>query len=310
MVDQQTALLGGIVLLATLVSVGSYYAYQWLASAGWRSPLPWFVCGLAIVVLAIGFFALIVQLALLSRLHQEESTSHRIGFPANPQLTRLDSSNHAADQQAAARPQRTRSKPREASSISASAVSRRPGLTTELSTAEAADSQADPSRTIRVEHYTWLEDQSFWGATRCVLAVRQDPEDAQTWILINECQGDVRILVASCNSALEYCYQRGSRNWSYVRGGMNLPAKVKRSVSAEEQTVHGLHLRYAACRTSAPMTATHENENGALRHIGVQSCSEEVRTLSEVGAQSGSPLEEVVNEPVPANPCCQRQFVQ
>jgi hypothetical protein len=306
--DQQTTLLASVVPLAALATLGSYYLYQWLASGGWKSPLPWFACGLAIVVLAVGLFALIVQLTPLSLLNREELPSNRIGSPRSSMM-QPESHSDPANQQSAARASRTEFRHQAGSTTSASVRIQRQMQTAQLNTADMAAQASDPSRTLAVEHYAWLEDRSFWGATKCVLAVRQDPEDARTWILINDCQADVRILVTTCDSPAEYCYQRGSRNWSYVRGGTYLPSKVKRSISAEEQTVHGLHLRYAACRVNPPATTEqHPDESGALRRVGIQDCTEEVRSLAAVGAQSGSRLEELVNEPVPDNPCCQPKF--
>jgi hypothetical protein len=311
--EQHAALLGGIVLLTALASLGSYYAYQWLAAGGRGSPLPWFICGIAIVLISIGFFSLALQLGPLSRISREELPSNRVGILSGTQAAQSNPSNELRSPPLAESTPRVAFHSRAGSSASNSVNSeRRPlALSQPGAIGTAVDATSDPSRASGIEHYAWLEDQSFWGATKCVLAVRQDPEDAATWILINDCQVDVRILIASCESPLEYCNQRGSRNWSYVRGGLYLPAKVKRSVSAEEQTVHGLHLRYVACRINVPaITARVQHDDGALRHVGIQSCSEEVRTLSEIGAQSGSQLEELVNEPVPDNPCCQKQFVQ
>lgn len=155
-------------------------------------------------------------------------------------------------------------------------------------------------------HERWLEDQSFWGATRCVLALRLDPEDLATWVLINECGVDVRILVATCAKTREECFQRGSESWWYAFEGIFLPAKYKRSVALEKQTVRGQYLRYIACRVNAPASSQLDRQAGALRQVGMQSCDEEVRSLAQLGSQSRAQIEEVVNEPVPANPCCTR----
>jgi len=302
-------LLAGIAALASLAGLGSYYIYQWRESYVGRSPLPWFVSGLAFTLVLLGLALALFQ-SLPDLRIAEPVTDISIGSSGRASSVRADArlrdsagGSHAHVTHAD-RLQRDID-PRARSENIPTSREREDSRSTEVRTEAGSSVQVSGSGTLVRE--PWLEDLSFWGATRCVLALRLDPEDLETWILINECAVDVRILVATCASPLEECLQRRAASWSYVRDGVFLPAKATRSVALDEQTVHGRHLRYVACRLAAADGSRRVDDPPAsLRHVGVQSCDEEVRSLSLIGARSGEQIEELVNEPVPANTCCVR----
>jgi hypothetical protein len=302
---QSATLFANIAVLAALLSLGSYYGYQWLASVGWRSPLPWFLSGLAIALVLLSLGAAIVEFLPLPLLGPADShVEHRVGILDRFYPRARDESSGRSQNNLATRfspPRNTR----ERYASSRPVGERDSSARLSGATGSQKQSQAQGTEVATVSHQTWLEDLSFWGATECVLAIRLDPEDSATWTLINDCEVDVKILVATCASTLDQCREHGSQSWTYVPSGLSLPSKLKRSVSADEQTVHGLHLRYVACRLSGDASAAAQSErSGALRHIGMQSCEAEVNSLSQEGSRSGLQVEELVNEPVPANPCC------
>jgi len=305
--ERSVILLANFTILAALLSLGSYYALQWFVSNGWRSTWPLFVSGLALALILLGMGILILEFLPQSNFGKLDAAAEgALGWPA---------SSYRRQGDGLAKSFGTRAEPPSASrqpgypqhKLTPGAQKQSFASASQFSSGyDGNESRTQPSSEPSVLLPTWLADRSFWGATKCVLAIRLDPDDAGTWMLINDCEEDVRILVATCASALDECRQRRSQIWLYVPSGVSLPAKLTRSVSLEEQTVHGLHLRYAACRSRPQEAPAPQDELGALRHVSVQSCDEEVRALSREGASSGLQIEELLNEPVPPNPCCNR----
>src|SRR5213080_3730041 len=84
-------LFANIAVLAALLSLGSYYAYQWLASVGWRSPLPWFLSGLALAVMLLILGVAIVEFFPLPLLGSTDNpVEHRVGTLDRPYARQSD----------------------------------------------------------------------------------------------------------------------------------------------------------------------------------------------------------------------------
>lgn len=110
---------------------------------------------------------------------------------------------------------------------------------------------AGNSATLQVSSLVGMS-RDAWDATRCVVSYHPDPLDPTRWLLENDCDAPVAVLIATCEQQLSECDERASGLWFYREGGMILPGKYQRSVTYAEQTQYGVSIRYIACIIEQP----------------------------------------------------------
>lgn len=141
-----------------------------------------------------------------------------------------------------------------------------------------------------------------WAATRCVRSFRPDSEDLDRWSVENECLEPVAVLIATCSQSVEECNPRQAMSWKYQRGGMILPAKWQRPVSALEDTARGRQVRFVACLVTTPIAirligSDSETRSSAawLEQFAIarenDECLQRVRDLADAGAHSGATID-------------------
>jgi hypothetical protein len=146
-----------------------------------------------------------------------------------------------------------------------------------------------------------------WAATRCVRAFHPDPEDLNRWSLENECGLPVGIVFAACAQSPPECDERRSTSWKYPVGGVMLPAKAQRPVTAAEETQHGRQIRHIACIVTTPVAVklialdseTRSSTSWLEQFAAAREqdpCLARVRGLADAGRRTGLSIDALLGE--------------
>jgi hypothetical protein len=287
-------------LLAGAASLASYWLNHRTVTNG-RHVVGWLTlavgCALLLFAAVLG---VTTWLAALTPAPIAETAMPTIGQPAAP---RADTTV-ANDSPVVA----ARAKPRDAkrSSSTHDSASRRSDLPRDTTPTQLPASKLQDAALPRSRATILAAAAGPWGATRCVFALRKDPANPTNWTLENECDAAVGIVLASCNDASR-CVGGG---WDYLRDGILLPAKAQRSISQEEQTYSGVHIRYVAClienaaaiellSIDPPRTSKWREAFEAAAQI--DPCLIAMRNGSAAGARLGHPIDVLLGPATPSN---------
>jgi hypothetical protein len=227
-----------ICLLVACASLGSYWLGQWKVLAGERPPLGWIGVGIGAILL---LFAAIIALTTIwiDSIRPVPSAELPVPTVGQPLASRISAARTATNDREASASEPWQTSAR--TSVPITSSGRDAGAGSEAARLQRPIRNIDASA-VRPRGPVAPTSGHLWGATRCVLAVRQDPQAAR-WTLDNECGVPVGIMLATCDDDQPQC----AGGWKYVQQGMLLPAKQQRSVSQREQTQSGVKIRYIAC---------------------------------------------------------------
>jgi hypothetical protein len=301
-----------VLLLVLAASLASCLVSQWISPRSGGSTVGWAGISLGTLLLLAAAVIVVVSISWLPTIRvsgNDRLSEHRIGTErSDGRIAQPESARESTKSSRSTTSTGATTTGIAAEHIEAGAHGELGALTAATSPGPGEETRAEGIDSVALVDvrvsYTTTDP---WAATRCVRAFHPDPEDLSRWSLENECGLPVGIVFAACALSSPECDERRSTTWKYPVGGVILPAKAQRPVTAGEETQYGRQIRHIACIVTTPV---------AVKLIGLDSetrsstswleqfaaareqdpCLARVQRLADAGRRTGLSIDALLGE--------------